>query len=143
MSQGLALTLLPPIGTMLIDSTPPASTTCDCPVRTCCAAIAIDCNPEEQKRLTVIAGLSTGRPARRLAMRATFMPCSASGIAQPRITSSISAAASAGTRSSAPRIATAARSSGRVVASLPLGAFPTAVRTALTTTASFMNPPLR
>ena len=36
------------------------------------------------------ADADTGTPARRLAMRATFSPCSASGIAQPRITSSIS-----------------------------------------------------
>ena len=33
-----------------------------------------------------------GRPARKLATRATFIPCSASGMAQPRITSSISVA---------------------------------------------------
>ena len=39
--------------------------------------------PDEQKRLTVTAEAVTGTPARRLAMRATFMPCSASGIAQP------------------------------------------------------------
>jgi len=41
--------------------------------------------PDEQKRLTVTADARTGIPARRLAMRATFMPCSASGIAQPMI----------------------------------------------------------
>ena len=55
------------------------------------AANAIACRPEEQKRLIVTAEAVTGMPARRLAMRATFRPCSASGIAQPRITSSISA----------------------------------------------------
>ena len=53
------------------------------------AANAIACRPDEQKRLMVTADASTGTPARRLAMRATFSPCSASGIAQPRITSSI------------------------------------------------------
>ena len=37
----------------------------------------------------VTAEASTGMPARRLAMRATFMPCSPSGIAHPMITSSI------------------------------------------------------
>ena len=47
------------------------------------AAIAIDWSPEEQKRLIVIALVSTGRPARIAAARATFIPCSASGIAQP------------------------------------------------------------
>ena len=47
------------------------------------AANAIDCRPDEQKRLIVTAEALTGTPARRLAMRATFSPCSASGIAQP------------------------------------------------------------
>src|SRR5262245_54932429 len=75
-------------------------------------------------------------PARRLAIRATFNPCSASGIAQPRITSSISAGATAGTRASASRIAVAASSSGRTKRSAPFGAFPTGVRTAATTNAS-------
>ena len=35
-------------------------------------------------------------------MRATFMPCSASGMAQPMMTSSISLGSSCGTRSRAP-----------------------------------------
>src|SRR5205823_2859903 len=64
------------------------------------------------------------------------MPCSASGIAQPRITSSISRASSCGMRSSAPRIATAARSSGRLARSVPLNALPTGVRTEETITTS-------
>ena len=45
----------------------------------------------------------TGTPARRLAMRATFSPCSASGIAQPMITSSISDGSRPGARRSASR----------------------------------------
>src|ERR1044072_6833604 len=56
-------------------------------------ANAIAGSPDEQKRFTVTADASTGTPARRLAMRATFNPCSASGIAHPRITSSLSPAA--------------------------------------------------
>ena len=60
------------------------------------AANAIACRPDEQKRLMVTADACTGTPARRLAMRATFSPCSASGIAQPRITSSISSGVDAG-----------------------------------------------
>src|SRR5947207_4763121 len=71
-------------------------------------------------------------------MRATFIPCSASGIAQPRITSSISAGAIAGVRRKASAMATAASSSGRVPRSVPFGAFPTGVRTAETITASFI-----
>ena len=94
------------------------------------AAYAIACRPDEQKRLTVTADAVTGMPARRLAMRATFSPCSASGIAQPRITSSTSAGSSPGARASASAMTVAAISSGRVYRSVPLGALPTAVRTA-------------
>jgi len=61
--------------------------------------------------IDVTADTSTGKPARSDAMRATFIPCSPSGMAQPRITSSISLGSSCGTRSSAPLIATAASSS--------------------------------
>src|SRR5262245_15193723 len=102
------------------------------------AAIAIDCRPDEQKRLMVIALVSTGRPARIAAARATFMPCSASGIAQPMITSSISDVAKPGTRATASLITAAPISSGRVVRKVPLGALPTAVRTDDTITASLM-----
>src|SRR5271166_4092941 len=81
----------------------------------------------------------TGRPARSAMMRATFMPCSASGIAQPMITSSICLRSSMGTRPSAPFTAIAPKSSGRVFLSVPRGALPTGVRTALTITASFIR----
>ena len=39
-----------------------------------CAAIATDCRPEEQNRLTVVAATDTGSPARIVATRATFVP---------------------------------------------------------------------
>src|SRR5277367_4540692 len=71
-------------------------------------------------------------------MRATFIPCSASGMAQPRMTSSISLRSSWGRRPRAPSIAVAAKSSGRVVASAPRPDLPTAVRTLLVITASLM-----
>ncbi len=99
------------------------------------AAEAIACSPDEQKRLTVTADADTGTPARRLAIRATFSPCSASGIAQPRITSSISAGSRPVARRSAAAMTTAAISSGRVERSAPFGALPTAVRAAETITA--------
>src|SRR4051812_31625359 len=99
------------------------------------------CRPDEQKRLTVTADVVTGMPARRLAMRATLSPCSASGIAQPRITSSISAASTPGARASASRMAIAASSSGRTKRSAPFGALPTGVRTAATTNASAIEIP--
>src|SRR6266545_2137900 len=94
------------------------------------------CRPDEQNRFTVTADASTGIPARRLAMRATFMPCSASGIAQPRITSSTSEGSMPGARRSASAMATAPSSSGRVPRSVPPGALPAAVRAAATMTAS-------
>ena len=96
------------------------------------------CSPDEQNRLMVIAETVTGNPARSAAIRATFMPCSASGVAQPMITSSISATSSPFARATASLIAAAPRSSGRVARRVPLGAFPTAVRTELTITASRM-----
>src|SRR5216117_3919688 len=126
------------MGTRLIDSVPPAMTTDEKPHITRSAAKAIACSPDEQKRLTVTADALTGIPALRLAIRATFNPCSASGIAHPRITSSISAGSTPGTRAIACPIVVAARSSGRVPRSMPFGALPTGVRTADTITASCM-----
>src|SRR5271168_2194833 len=123
---------------MVIDSVPPATITCADPPRIRSAAIAIACKPEEQNRLIVIAEVSIGNPARSAAIRATFIPCSPSGIAQPRITSSISLASNTGTRASASLIASAAKSSGRVARNDPLKAFPTGVRTEETITASVM-----
>src|SRR4051812_22887605 len=138
MSAGFGDTLKPPIGMRLIDSVPPATTADEPPTITRSAAYAIACRPEEQNRLTVTADALTGTPARRLAMRATFMPCSASGIAQPMITSSISDASTAGARLSASLMTAAPSSSGRVPRNAPFGALPTAVRAAETMTAVFI-----
>src|SRR5258708_3817642 len=135
-SVGFGAILWPPIGTRLIDSAPPATMVDAKPHMTRSAAYAIACSPDEQKRLTVTAEASTGIPARRLALRATFMPCSASGIAQPRSTSSTSDGSMPGARRSASAIATAPSSSGRVPRSVPPGALPAAVRAAATMTAS-------
>src|SRR5205823_214722 len=82
--------------------------------------------PEEQNRLMVIAEQVTGSPARSEATRATLFPCSASGLAQPRITSSISPGSRPGTRPTISLITAAAMSSGRVLRSVPRGALPTA-----------------
>src|ERR1035437_8986149 len=71
-------------------------------------------------------------------MRAMFIPCAASGMAQPRMTSSTCSADNCGTRASASRMARAARSSGRIVRSFPFGALPIGVRTAATRKASLM-----
>ncbi len=121
---------------MLIDSAPPAMMMSAPPERMRSAAMAIACSPEEQKRLMVTPGTESGRPARSAAMRAMFMPDSASGMAQPRITSSISSGAMAGYFSSKRRMTVAARSSGRVLRKLPRGALPTGVRRQSTITAS-------
>ena len=127
------------MGIMDIDSVPPATMISAPPLMMRSAAMAIACSPDEQKRLMVIAETSTGNPARSAAMRATFIPCSASGMAQPRITSSISLVSTCGTRSSAPLMATAASSSGRVARSVPLKARPTGVRTEETMTTSLIT----
>src|SRR6266487_4085091 len=71
-------------------------------------------------------------------MRAMFIPCDPSGMAQPRMTSSTCATGSCGTWVSAPLMASAARSSGRTVRIFPFGALPTAVRAAATMKASFI-----
>ena len=104
---------------------------------------AIAWRPDEQNRLTVTADAETGTPARKLAIRATFSPCSPSGIAHPTITSSTSPASKPGARFNASAMTTAAMSSGRVNRNVPDGALPTAVRTAATMTASFMEDPPR
>src|SRR2546423_3819484 len=131
----------PPIGINDMLSRPPATITSAAPVLMRSAAIAIDCKPDEQKRLIVIALVSTGKPARLAAARATFIPCSASGIAHPMITSSISEPSCSGTRSNALLMTVAPISSGRVVRNVPFGTFPTAVRTADTITASLITKP--
>ena len=58
--------------------------------------------------------------ARSEAMRATFIPCSASGMAQPRMTSSTSFGSRPGARARASLMAVAARSSGRTPRNAPL-----------------------
>ncbi len=118
-SSGDADRWKPVIGTMVIDSTPPASTTSLDPTAIEPAAIAIACRPLEQNRLMVWAGTSMPRSADSAISRATLSPCSPSGIAQPSTTSSILPRAW-GTRAKSPRITSAASSSGRLVERLPL-----------------------
>src|SRR5690349_3817162 len=57
-----------------------------------CAATAIVCSPDEQNRLIVMPAVVTGQPARMAICRAMLRPVAPSGLAQPMITSSISAA---------------------------------------------------
>jgi hypothetical protein len=128
--------LLPPMATMDMDSTPPAITMSPFPARIESEAMAMVWEPEQQKRLTVMAGTSTGKPAANEIRRATFMPCSPSGMAQPRTMSSTSALSSPSTRSTRPWSICEAKASGRVSLRLPFLARPMAVRAAATMTAS-------
>ena len=79
----------------------------------------IACIEEPQKRLTVAPATEIGRCASNAISRATFMPCSPSGKAQPTITSSTSAG-SMPLRAISASITWAARSSGRTLVSAPL-----------------------
>src|SRR4051812_12962981 len=98
--------------------------------------IRIVCRLDAQKRLTVVPGTVSGRPASSAARRPRFIPCFCSGKAQPTATSTISARSTSGTRASARSIANATRSSGRAPTSEPLRARPIGVRAAATMTAS-------
>ena len=82
---------------MLMVSVPPPIMASASPRRMRSAAIATACTPEEQNRFIVRPATLSGRPASSTPMRATFMPCSASGIAQPIMASSISFGSSEGT----------------------------------------------
>ena len=131
-TAGFIAILWPIIGIMLIDSVPAPIIRSASPRRMRSAASATACTPDEQKRLMVIAPMPFGRPASSMPMRATFMPCSASGIAQPTMMSSMRERSSCGSGSRMPRRLCASRSSGRVFLNTPRGALPTGVRFAAT-----------
>jgi len=73
-------------------SRPPATNTCTPSVMIRCAASAIDCNPELQKRLILKPAVVTGSPARSAIARAMFPPVVPSPNVDPMMTSSTSAA---------------------------------------------------
>ena len=102
------------------------------------AAMAIDCSPDEQKRLTVIAEAfhRQARAQRRDARDVHALLGFGHGAAENHVVDFLGVESVA--RAIASLIAMAARSSGRVVRSVPFGALPTAVRTELTITASRM-----
>ena len=60
-TAGLSAIFAPPIGTSDIDSSPPASPASMLPAAMRSAMIAVDCSPDEQKRLMVIAGHLVGQ----------------------------------------------------------------------------------
>ena len=129
---GLNEGLLPPIGTILMLSVPAAIITSASPKRIRSAASATACTPDEQKRLTVSPDTVLGKPASNNPIRATFMPCSASGMAQPTITSSIVVKSRPGHWATAAFNTCASRSSGRTFLNMPRGALPTGERVAET-----------
>src|SRR6266481_4675047 len=126
---------------MLMLSSPPPMAASAPPRMIWCAAIAMAWSPEEQKRLTVVPAIETGRPARTSATRATLLPWVPFGWAQPMITSSISLTSSWGTLPSASLMQWAARSSGRVMLKDPRKDLASGVRELETTTASLIEDP--
>src|SRR4051812_23583600 len=127
--RGLKDTRAPPIGIIDMDSTPPPIPASMPPTAIRSAMIDVACRPDEQKRLMVMAGTSSGRPASKVTRRATFSPCSPSGWAQPRTTSSIRLPGISARRR-ASLTTSAARSSGRVKRRFPFTARPMGVLTA-------------
>src|SRR5690606_23673549 len=73
-------------------STPPATYTSPSPAMMRCAAVAMVCRPDEQKRLMVMPEVVIGQPARSAIWRALLEPVPPSGLAQPITTSSTSPA---------------------------------------------------
>src|SRR3981189_2362698 len=68
-----------PIGTRVMCSTPPATTSWAAPLITAWAAEFTACSPEPQNRLTVVPGTSTRRGAAGAAPRAILLPCAPAG----------------------------------------------------------------
>src|SRR5438067_1696417 len=126
-----------PIGTRDMFSTPAPITMSWAPDMTPWAAKFTACCPEPQKRLMVVRGTSTGKPAIRTAARPMFIPCSPVCVTQPTMTSS-TLPGSTPARSTTSFNVSASRSSGRTGLNLPLRR-PIAVRTASTMTASLMT----
>jgi hypothetical protein len=124
--------LLPIIGTIDIDSVPPASIRSALPRRIWSAASATACRPGRAEAIDGLRGMVFGRPASSRPMRATFMPCSPSGMAQPMMASSMRLRSMPGACATTAFSTWASMSSGRVLRNTPLGALPTGVRVAAT-----------
>ncbi len=73
------------------------------------AAPAMASIPDPHSRFTVAPGISTGRPASRTAILATFLLSSPAWFAAPQYTSSIRAGSSQGLRASSAAITSADR----------------------------------
>src|SRR5712692_9473682 len=129
--------------TQEMDSTPPATKISPSPAMIRCAAMAIVCSPDEQKRFTVAPATVTGQPARSAIWRAMLPPVAPSGVAQPISTSSTSAGSSLA-RSIACLTTWPPIVAPWVMFSAPRQDLARPVRAVETTTASFMrNAPAR
>ena len=102
-----------------IDSTPPTSTRSASPVATWRDAAMEASSEEPHKRFMVVPGSEVGRPASRVAMRATLRFSSPAPLALPKIDSSMVLVSSFGDRATSSRTTCAARSSGRWPDSAP------------------------
>src|SRR5512140_1077725 len=118
-------------------STPPATITGTLSTMMRCAAIAIACRPDEQKRLMDTPVVVTGKPARSAATRATLPPVVPSSAAAPRITSSTSAG-STPARLTACSIECAASVAPYVMLKAPFQLLASPVRAVERMTTSFM-----
>src|SRR5258707_574564 len=127
----------PPSCSRLMLSRPPATITSASPVMMRCAANAMVCRPDEQKRLTVTPGTVTGRPARIADRRAIFCPVARSGMAQP-ITTSSTSPGSTPARSTACLTTWPPSTAPWVMLKAPRNALPIGVRAVETITASGM-----
>ena len=101
-----------PIGTRLIDSTPPATTTSYWPLTRPAAAKWTDCWLEPHCRSTVTPGTDCGQPAASTALRAISKVCSPTWLTQPQITSSTSAGSARPARSASALSTCADKSTG-------------------------------
>src|SRR5215469_7271549 len=112
----------------LIDSAPPATATSQSPSRIAWAADTIACSPLPHRRLTVNAGVSTGRPPLTAATRLRYMSRASVWITLPRTAWPTSSGCTPA-RATASRTTVAARSHGGTAARPP-PYLPIAVRTA-------------
>jgi len=101
-----------------MDSTPPATTISAAPALIMWEAMMMALMPEAQRRLTVMPGTVSGKPASSQAMRATLRFSSPAPLALPKMTSS-TRTGSMPARSTASFTVSAAKSSGRTALSDP------------------------
>src|SRR3954454_2368154 len=129
--------LAEPMGTRLIISTPPATTTSAWPLMTVAAAKATACCDEPHWRSTVVPGTASGQPAASAALRAMLNVCSPTWLTQPQMTSSTTAGSmpERSTRDSS----TCAERSTACTPDSPPPRLPTGDRTAAQMTASRMD----